>query len=74
MLSSLIFNSNKKVINWISTGVSYQKFDSNLIPFDTNLEPTMSNLANDRVKLKFNNSGLVQKSLSSLYSNFILNL
>ena len=74
MLSSLILNRNKKVINWISTGVSYEKIDTNLIPFDTNLEPTMSNLANNRVKLKFNNSGLVQKSLSSLYNNFILNL
>ena len=31
-------------------------------------------MANDRVKLKFNNSVSVQKSLSSLYSNFILNL
>ena len=43
-------------------------------PFDTNLEPTMSNVANGRVILKFNNSILVQKSSSSLYSNFILNL
>ena len=43
-------------------------------PFDTNLEPTMSNVANGRVILKFNNSVLVQKSSSSLYSNFILNL
>ena len=34
----------------------------------------MSNLANDRVILKFNNSVLVQKNSSSLYSNFILNL
>ena len=33
----------------------------------------MSNLANGRVILKFNKSVLVQKSLSSLYSNFILN-
>ena len=74
MLISLILNRNKKVINWISTGVSYEKIDTTLISFDTNLEPTMSNLANNRVKLKFNNSGLVQKTLSSLYSNFILNL
>ena len=42
--------------------------------FDTILEPTMSNLANGRVKLKLSNSVLVQKSSSSLYSNFILNL
>ena len=34
----------------------------------------MSNLANSRVNLKFNNSVLVQKSFFSLYSNFILNL
>ena len=34
----------------------------------------MSNLANGRVNLKFNNSVLVKKSFSSLYSNFILNL
>ena len=43
-------------------------------PFDTNLEPTMSNLGNNKVILKFNNSVLVQKSFSSMYSNFILNL
>ena len=42
--------------------------------FDTILEPAMSNLANGRVKLKVSNSVLVQKSSSSLYSNFILNL
>ena len=34
----------------------------------------MSNLANGRVTLKFNNSVLVRKSSSSLYSNCILNL
>ena len=34
----------------------------------------MPNLANFRVKLKFNNSVLVQKSLCSLQSNFILNI
>ena len=34
----------------------------------------MSNLANGRVNLKFDNSVLVQKSDSSLCSNFILNL
>ena len=38
------------------------------------LEPTMSNLVNGRVILKFNISALVQKSSSSLYSTFILNL
>ena len=45
--------------------------DTNL---DTNLEPTMSNLANSKVILKCYNSALEQKSSSSLYSNFILNL
>ena len=34
----------------------------------------MSNLANARLNLKFNNSVLVQICFSSLYSNFILNL
>ena len=51
------------------TGISSEKAK----PFDTNFEPTMSNLDNG-VILKFNNSVLVQKNLSSLYSNFILNL
>ena len=57
MLSSLILDSNKKASNWISTGISSEKFKR----FDTNLEPTMSNLANGRVTLKFNKSVLVQK-------------
>ena len=52
------------------TGISSEKTN----PFETNLEPTMSNLANGRVNLKFNNSVLVQKGFSSLFSNFILNL
>ena len=43
-------------------------------PFDTNIKPTMSNLANGRVILKFSNSVLVQKSSSSWYTNFISNL
>ena len=68
ILSSLILDSNKKATNWILTETSSEKIK----PFDTNLEPTMSNLADDRLKLKFNYSVLVQKSLSSLYSNFIL--
>ena len=66
MLISLILDSNKKVTDWISTGISSEKIK----PFDTGLESLMSNLANDRVNLKFNNSVLVQKSFSSLYSNF----
>ena len=68
ILSSLILDSNKKATNWILTETSSEKIK----PFDTNLAPTMSNLADDRLKLKFNYSVLVQKSLSSLYSNFIL--
>ena len=70
MLSSKILDSNKKVTNWILTGISSEKVK----PFDTNLEATMSNVANGRVILKFNNSVLVQKNPSSLYSNFILSL
>ena len=57
MHSSLIFDSNKKVTNLISTKISSEK---NKL-FGTNLEPTMSNLANGRVTLKYNNSVLVQK-------------
>ena len=48
MLSSLILDSNKKVINWISAGISCEKFN----PFDTNLERAISDLANGRVILK----------------------
>ena len=70
MLSSLILDSNKKVTKWISTGILFEKIK----PFDTNLKLIMSNLANGREILKFNNSVLVQKSSSSLYKNFILNL
>ena len=70
MFSSIILDSNKKFTNWKSTGISPEKIK----PFDTNLEPTMPNLANARVSLKFSNSVLVQKNASSLYSNFILNL
>ena len=40
-------------------------------PFDTNLEPRISNLANGILNLKCNNSVLVQKIFFSLYSNFI---
>ena len=48
MLSSLVFGSNKKVTTWISTEIPSEKIK----PFDTNLEQTMSNLVNGRVKLK----------------------
>ena len=66
MLSFLILDNNKNVTNWIATGLSFEKIK----PFDTNLEPAMSNLANGGVILKFSNSALVQKTVSSLYSNF----
>ena len=70
MLSSLILGSNTKVTDWISTGISSEKIK----PFDTGLEPTRSNLANGIVNLKFYNSVLVQKSISSMHSYFSLNI
>ena len=70
MLNSLIWDNNKNVTSWILTGISSESIK----PFDTNIEPTMSNLGNGKVVLKFNNSVLVQKNFSSMYSNFILNL
>ena len=70
MVSSLTLNKSKKVANWILNGISYEITK----PFDTNLKTTMSNLANGRVILKFNNSVLLQKKFSLWYSNFILNL
>ena len=70
LLTSLMLDSNKTLTNKISTGISTGKTKQ----FDTNLELTMSNLANGRVILKFNKSVSVQKKFSSLYSKFILNL
>ena len=70
MVSSLTLNSNKKVVKWTPTRIPSKKIK----PFDAIIQPTMSNLANGWVILKLNNSVLVQKSSSSLYSNFILNL
>ena len=65
MLSSLTLDSNKKFNNCIY-------IDWNIIwkikPFDTNLEPTMSNLANGKRILEFNNSILVKKNSSSSYN------
>ena len=69
MLSLLILDANKKVTNWISSRIPSE----NIKPFDINLEPAMSNLANGQVILKFSNSVLVQKRYSAFYSNFILN-
>ena len=43
-------------------------------PFDTKLEPTMSNLVINKVILNFDNSVLLQNIFVSLYSNFISNL
>ena len=63
-------DNSKNVTNWISTGSSPEKIK----PFDTSLATIMSNLANGKVNLKFNNSVLAQTNSSSLYSNFILNL
>ena len=61
MLRSLLLDSNRKVTDWILTRISTEKIK----PFDTGLEPTMSILANGRINLKFNNSVLVQRSVSS---------
>ena len=62
-------DNSKKVTNWILTRVSSKKIK----PLYTNLALIMSDLANGRVNLKFNDSVLMQKN-SSLYCNFILNL
>ena len=70
MLNSLTLGNNKRVTNWILTGVSPE----NIKPFVINLEPTMPNLVNGRVILKFSDSVLVQENYFSLYSSFILNL
>ena len=59
MLNLLILDNNKKITNELSTGLSPQKIK----PVDINLAPTISNLANGRVSLKFSNSVLVQKIL-----------
>ena len=47
MLSSLILNSNKKVPNWISIGISSEKIK----PFETNVQPNMSNKAKNLTTL-----------------------
>ena len=70
MLSSLVSDSNKKVTNSVSIRISPEKIK----PIEGNLEPTIPNLANARIKLKFSNSVIVQKHFFSLYSGFILNL
>ena len=70
MLSSIMLDSDKKVTDWISTGISSE----NIKLFDTNLEIIMYDLSNGRLELKFSNSVLVIKVFSSLYNNFILRL
>ena len=72
MLNKPILDNNKKklVSNWISTEVSAEKIK--IKPFNVNLAPAMTDLANGRVSLKFNNSVLMQKSSYLLYSNFNL--
>ena len=63
-LSSLTLGNKKSYLLNIKQSITQK-----IKPFDINLEPTMSNLANDRVILKLNKSILVQKVFSSLYSN-----
>ena len=64
MLNSPTLDNNKPII------ITNQIFK----PFDTYLALIMTNLANGKVSLKLNSSVLAQKTSSSLYSNFILNL
>ena len=70
MFNSLKLDNNKKVNNWISTGLLHEKIKT----FDTNLEQNLSNLVNSRVTLKIKNSALVQKKFFPMHSNFILYL
>ena len=65
-LCSLTLGSNKEVTNWPSTRISFSKVK----PFNINLNDMY--LVHGKVILKFNNSVLVQKKSSSLFSNFIL--
>ena len=50
-----------------------QKLCGKIKPFDTGFEPTMFHLANGRINLKFSNSPLVQKNISSMQSKFVFN-
>ena len=56
ILCSLILETNKKVINWLSFIISPKRFK----PFDINRVSTITDLANSRISLKFNKSVLVQ--------------
>lgn len=60
MLNSLTFNnSNNKFTRWASTGISSEK--SKLL--DSSLALVWSNLGKGRLKIKLNNSVLVQQNL-----------
>ena len=60
ILSSLMLDSNRKVTNWIWTRILSEKFK----PFDTDLEPRISNLANSRGNLKSDSSFLLHNIFS----------
>ena len=47
ILRSLILDSHTKVTDWISTGSSSKKIK----PFESELEPTMFDFANGKVKI-----------------------
>ena len=51
-LSSLILDRNEKVSEWITAGISSEKIKW----FDPGREPTMFNLNNGSILLKFKNS------------------
>ena len=60
ILSSLMLDSNRKVTNWIWTRILSEKVK----PFDTDLEPRISNLANGRGNLKSGSSFLLHNIFS----------
>ena len=68
MLSSLMLDIKKSTNNRISTIITSENIKS----FDTDLEPTIFNLANGTVILKFNHSAILQKNrnLKFLYLHF----
>ena len=68
MPRSLILDNKRKVTKWILTGILSEIIN----PLDTNLEPTMSNLTNGKLILKFNNSVIVQKKISMVLNLYIV--
>ena len=58
MFSSKVLHSNKTVTNWTWNGISPEKINL----FDTDLESTMSKLANVGGILKLSNSFIMQKN------------